>query len=227
MRGFLFAHLPSQDRPRQIIYESHLERRVLLTFLARHDLADIWDQPPAIEFPSGAGGLRRHTPDFLVTLHSKVRLAIAVKPAAAVERLRFRDELARIRSVMSPAYADELWLVTDTDLNDADVRNAELLHIARQTVDPEARVVIGEVLAALHGSKSLAAIQAQAGLADRGWAALICAIHDGEASVRGSIRTAKLPSGSWPMPNSRAVTSFCPGDRPSIKPISNTARSCH
>ena len=28
VRGFLFAHLPAQDRPRQIIYESNLERRV-------------------------------------------------------------------------------------------------------------------------------------------------------------------------------------------------------
>lgn len=188
VRGFLFAQLPSQDRPRQIIYESNLERRVLLTFLARHDLADIWDQPPSIEYPSESGGLRRHTPDFLVTLRSGVRLAIAVKPAAAAERLGFRDELSRIRSAMPHTYADELLLVRDTDLNDADVRNAELLHIARQTVEPEARKVVGKILAGLQGTKSFAELQAEAGMAERGWAALICAIHDGEGRVKPGCR---------------------------------------
>lgn len=199
VRGFLFAQFSDQERLRQIIYESHLERRVLLTYLARRDLADIRDQPPSIEYPSVTGGLRRHTPDFLATLRSGARIAIAVKPAAAVERLRFKDELARIRSAMPPLYADELWLVTDHDLNDADVRNAELLYIAKQTVDPEARTVVRKILASLQGARSFAKIQAEAGLGDRGWAALICAIHDGEGCIeprrRISPRTLVHPRG--------------------------------
>lgn len=124
VRGFLFAHLPAQDRPRQIIYESNLERRVLLTFLARRDLVDVWDQPPAISFSGPSGTLRHHTPDFLAFLENGLRLAIAVKPMASVDRLRFRDELSQVRSAMSPAYADELVLITDVDLNDAEVRNS-------------------------------------------------------------------------------------------------------
>ncbi|WP_136685473.1 TnsA endonuclease N-terminal domain-containing protein [Falsirhodobacter xinxiangensis] len=182
-RGFLFAHLPAQERPRQIIYESNLERRVLLTFLARPDLADIWDQPPAIQYVSGTGALRQHTPDFLATLRTGVRLAIAVKPLPSVERLRFKEELSFVRIGMSPAYADDLLLVTDADLNDAAVRNAELLHIARQTVDADARQAISEMLAGLAAAKTVADILAESGLAHRGWAALICAIHEGEAGI--------------------------------------------
>lgn len=188
VRGFLFAQLPAQDRPRQIIYESNLERRVLLTFLARRDIVDIWDQPPAIPFSAPSGALRHHTPDFLAILDTGLRLAIAVKPWASVERLRFKDELSRVRSAMSPAYADELVLITDADLNDAQVRNAELLHIARQTVDPEARKVVGGVLVKLKGEQTFASILAESGLGDRGWAALICAIHAGEANVDQSRR---------------------------------------
>ena len=183
VRGFLFAHLPAQNCARQIIYESNLERRVLLTFLARRDLVDIWDQPPAISFTTGDGTLRHHTPDFLATLDAGLRLAIAVKPLASVERLRFRDELAQVRGAMSPSYADELLLITDADLNDAEVRNAELLHIARQTVDDEARQVIGDILAGLTREQTFASILAKSGLADRGWAALVCAIHAGEAAI--------------------------------------------
>lgn len=37
VRGFIFARLPAESRPCQIIHESQLERRVLLTFLARRD----------------------------------------------------------------------------------------------------------------------------------------------------------------------------------------------
>ncbi|MDP4032014.1 MAG: TnsA endonuclease N-terminal domain-containing protein [Pseudorhodobacter sp.] len=183
VRGFLFAHLPAQDRPRQIIYESNLERRVLLTFLARRDLVDIWDQPPAIPYRAETGSIRHHTPDFLVTLQTGLRLAIAVKPLAAVERLGFRNELAHVRRATSPAYADELVLVTDADLNDADVRNAELLHIARQRLDADARQVIRRILADLRREQTFASIVAQSGLAEHGWAAMICAIHAGEAST--------------------------------------------
>jgi len=191
MRGFLFANLRAQDRPRQIIYESNLERRVLLTFLARRDLVDIWDQPTAIPFSTSGGTLRHHTPDFLAFLDTGLRLAIAVKPQASVERLRFRDELAQVRGAMSPAYADELLLVTDADLNDADVRNAELLHIARQTVDTDAMQTIRDVLADLKVPRTFAEVLGQIGLAERGWAALICALHAGEATIDPGRRIAR------------------------------------
>lgn len=200
VRGFLFAQLPAQDRPRQIIYESNLERRVLLTYLARRDLVDIWDQPPAIAFFDSVGKSSEHTPDFLATLKTGMRLAIAVKPLAAVERLRFRDELAHVRTAMSPAYADELLLVTDADLNDAEVRNAELLHIARMTVDDVARQVIGGILAGLPSARTFTSILAESGLGDRGWAALVCAIQAGEATIvwgrRIDDRTMVYPRGA-------------------------------
>ena len=190
VRGFLFAHLRAQARPRQIIYESNLERRVLLTFLARRDLVDIWDQPTAIPFSTPGGTLRHHTPDFLAFLETGLRLAIAVKPHASVERLRFRDELTQVRGAMSPAYADELLLVTDADLNDAEVRNAELLHIARQTVDVDAIQTIRTVLADLKGARTFAEVLEQSGLAERGWAALICALHAGDATIDSGRRIA-------------------------------------
>lgn len=200
VRGFLFAHLPVQGRPRQIIYESHLERRVLLTCLARHDLADIRDQPPAIHYRTGTGAMRRHVPDFLMILQTGLRMAIAVKPMASAERLNFREELAFVRKAMSPVYADELLLVTDADLNDAEVRNAELLHIARQVVDADARQKIGNLLSDLQGERTIADILTQSGLSGRGWAALICAIHDGEARVdpgrRIGNRTLVYPRGA-------------------------------
>lgn len=183
MRGFLFADLPAQSETRQIIFESNLERRVLLTFLARPDLVDIWDQPPEITYTTAKGTARRHIPDFLATLQSGRRLAVAVKPAVKVERLGFRAELSRVRSAMPPAYADEVLLVTDADLTDSEVRNAELLYIARERVDAQAKAAMLRFLANLREPTTFGDILAAFELPGRGWAALICALHEEAAKV--------------------------------------------
>lgn len=182
-RGFLFWSSPAQGRIIQLTYASDCERKGLLVYAARPDVVDIWDQPPAISYTDSSGKTCKHTPDFLVTFQNNLRMAVAVKPQAAVVRLGFEAELCRVRHAMSPSYANELRLFTDIDMNDADVRNAELLHIARQEVDSEAREIIATILEDLGSARSVTEIIAESGLAARGWAALLCAIFDGEASI--------------------------------------------
>ncbi|WP_188789634.1 hypothetical protein [Salipiger pallidus] len=43
-RGFLVAKLRAQAAWRQLIFESHLERKCLLVLLYQHAVVDVWDQ---------------------------------------------------------------------------------------------------------------------------------------------------------------------------------------
>ena len=63
-------------------YESKREQEGLYLLLARPDVVDIWDQPPPVFYHDANGRKRSHTFDFLITLSSGKRIAIAVKPDA-------------------------------------------------------------------------------------------------------------------------------------------------
>lgn len=176
-RGFLQAHLPVEARPRQIIYESNLERQTALLLLARNDLWNLWDQPPKVAFTDRRGQTAHHVFDYLAKFNGGRRVAIAVKPQARAERIGFRDTLARIRTTLPPRFADEVVLVTENTLPAAAVHNAELLHMFRACPDSEADSIVGEMLAAQRQPFRVADIVAESGLGGRAFRALVRSIH--------------------------------------------------
>lgn len=178
-RGFLQAHLPAEARPRQIIYESNLERQTALLLLARNDLWNLWDPPPKIAFTDRRGRTAHHVFDDLAEFNGGRRVAIAVKPQARTERLGFRETLARIRADLPPHFADEVVLVTEKTLPAAAVHNAELLHMFRACPDPEADRIVGDLVAAQHRPFCIADIVADSGLGGRAFRALVRAIYAG------------------------------------------------
>ncbi len=180
-RGFLQAHLPVEARPRQIIYESNLERQTALLLLARNDLWNLWDQPPKIAFTDRRGRTAHHVFDYLAEFNGGRRVAIAVKPQARSERLGFRDTLARIRTALPQRFADEVVLVTENSLPAAAVHNAELLHMFRACHDPEADSIVKDILAAQRQPFRVADIVAGSGLGGRAFRALVRAIYAGLA----------------------------------------------
>lgn len=193
-RGFLLAHLPAETRPRQIIYESHLERQTALLLLARPDLRNLWDQPPRVAYTDRHGKPAHHVFDYLAEFGGGRRVAIAVKPWARARRIGFADTLARIRAALPPRFATEVVLVTDRDLHPAETRNAALLHMFRMQPDAEADRRVGALLAALTARCSIADIVAQSGLGGRGFRAVIRAIHAGtvQADRRSILSPASL-----------------------------------
>lgn len=178
-RGFLVATLPKEARPRQIIYESNLERQTALLLLARRDLRNLWDQPPAVSYKDPKRGAAKHVFDYLASFDDGIRRAIAVKPLSRVEQLGFRATLAAIREQMPRRFADEVVLVTERDLNKAEVRNAELLHMFRTHPDPDADQIISDILKSRPETRPIAEVVSESGLASRGFRAVFRAIYAG------------------------------------------------
>lgn len=170
---------PSGAPPRLRYYESKREQGVLYLLLARPDVVDIWDQPPPVFYHDANGRKRSHTFDFLITLTSGKRIAIAVKPDAIAERQGFRETLQRIRAATPLSFANEIVLITERSYCPSAARNAQKLHDFRRTPDPEADGSIETLVRGLSGPTTIAELVKASGLGGRAFHAAFKAIYAG------------------------------------------------
>lgn len=117
LRGSMIAKLPAFERPRVIQFESMLEYRFLCLMLLRPDVHDILEQPPAIRYRRADGSTASHVFDFLVTLTSGERIAVAIKPAERVIQRDFITELRHVAAATPKHFANRIKLVTDEQLD--------------------------------------------------------------------------------------------------------------
>lgn len=117
LRGSMIAKLPAFERPRVIQFKSMLEYRFLCLTLLRPDVDDILEQPPAIRYRRADGSTASHIFDFLVTLTSGERIAVAIKPAERVIQRDFITELRHIAAATPKHFANRIKLVTDEQLD--------------------------------------------------------------------------------------------------------------
>jgi hypothetical protein len=183
LRGTLVAHLPADSHPRKIVFESKLEQRVLHLLLARRDVHDIWDQPPAVTYPAADGRQKRHVCDFLFTRADGRRIAIAVKPTERAIMRKFRDELQRIRAGTDLVFAQDVVLITDRSFTPPAARNAARLHEFRRTPDLEADEIVTSIIGRLTETTTIAEVVADSGLFGRAFRAAFRAIYGGAARV--------------------------------------------
>ncbi|MER5173715.1 hypothetical protein [Thioclava kandeliae] len=113
LRGSIVAALPGFPRPRIIQFESALEYAFLCLMLERDDVYHIQEQPPAVAFSDADGRPAHNTFDFLITLTSGERIAVAIKPMSRVLRLNFVSQLENIAAAVSKRFADRVLLVTE------------------------------------------------------------------------------------------------------------------
>lgn len=170
---------PSGAPPRLRYYESKREQDVLYLLLARPDVVDIWDQPPPVFYHDANGRKRSHTFDFLITLTSGKRIAIAVKPDAIAERQGFRETLQRLRAATPLSFASEIVLITERSYCPSAARNAQKLHDFRRTPDPEADGSIETLVQSLSGPTTIAELVEASGLGGRAFRAAFKAIYAG------------------------------------------------
>lgn len=182
-RGMIPCLLPSWDGPRRVVCESILEMKVLYLLLARPDIWDLWEQPERIRYFDADSNAKSAVFDFLVTLRCGLKIAVAVKPAAIVEKSGFRQELELIRTATPLAFADDVALVTDRSFAPADARNAERLHEFRRVPDEEADQVILRLLQDLQSITTIAELVTLSGLDGRGFRAAFRAIYSGGAKL--------------------------------------------
>ncbi len=182
-RGMLACQLPSWAQTRRVVYESILEMKVLHLLLARPDIWDLWEQPERIRYFDADQNSKFTVFDFLITLRCGRKIALAVKPAAIVERTGFRQELELIRESTPLSFADDIVLVTDRSFTPADARNAERLQEFRRAPDAEADQIIEELLLGLRSETTIAELVASSGLDGRGFRAAFRAIYSGAARL--------------------------------------------
>lgn len=164
---------------RTICYESAVERRAAYVFMARSDVADIWDQPPPVTFVGADGKPHHHTFDFLVLMRDGSRTAVAVKPYEKADRIS--DTLERIAKQGAAAHmADRITLVTERDLPIWKVWNAEFIHSAmRERADGD-DTLLREILTKIAGSVTIRDIVRLSGLSGRGFRAVARLLANGE-----------------------------------------------
>lgn len=177
-RGFVIAPVPGQpNRRKRIHFESRLEQKVIYLLLARRDVLDVVEQQK-IRLPNGAV-TTSHTLDLLAQLRDGSRVGILVKPWKYATSDRMRAQVAALQRHAVPYHADRFIVITDADFTSVQVRNAELLHLARNSPDPEADDAIREFAQALNGDIRIDHLASATCLGKRAFRAVIRAIGAG------------------------------------------------
>jgi len=170
--------VPGQpDGRKRIHFESRLEQKVIFLLLARPDVVDVVEQQ-RIMLPK-AGGTTPHTLDLLAFLQDGTRVGILVKPRRYAIRDEVKAQVAALRAHAVPALADRFIVITDADFTAVQVRNAELLHLARISPDEEADAAVGRFAGDLFGDIRIDRLVAATLLQERGFRAVVRAMGTG------------------------------------------------
>lgn len=173
--------------PREIMCESGLEKKVAHFLLTHPQVADLREQPPAVQWTDAAGKTHRYTFDFLVTMKDGRKIAVAVKPSARAERHRLADLLAMIATQLPRGFADGVLLITDADLPRDVVHNAALLHHARRAPDQDLDATVLS-LAKEASVTTIGALVRESGRGGHAFRAVTRMIANGVISVIGQAR---------------------------------------
>ncbi|WP_298976251.1 TnsA endonuclease N-terminal domain-containing protein [uncultured Roseobacter sp.] len=178
-RGGVVVDLPADDRSRIMYFESKLEQRVLFLLLAKRSIWDVREQPEAFIYHDTRGRRRHHFFDFLVTLRSGRRLAVAVKPAKRVIKTRFAQELSAIRAAMTKDFADDVILITDRGFCRAEAMNAERYIAFRKHRNEHLMRHLLAVILTLRFPQKVQDVQMALGAGSEGFRAIFIAIYEG------------------------------------------------
>lgn len=163
-------------------YESELEHRVAIAFLARPNVRDVVDQPPAVSYFDEDGVLHEHTFDWLVVTNPSKYL-VAVKPSELVAESGIEHIVELVAAQISPKIADYVVLVTEKNLTSTDNHNAELIQLARRDDLPGDDAVITKLARKLRRATTIARIVEASGLGGHGFNGVVRAIADGRLDL--------------------------------------------
>ena len=159
--------------------ESALERNHAHIINARPQTHDLREQ---VVFPYPfADSKTRHIFDFYVTELDGRRIACAVKPDVLTRKrgegqMPGEDFITHMQTVsfwvQERNFADEVRLLTEKDIDPAELHNARILASVREP-DPEADAAAWELTRYLLGGRSLRDLTRDLGLAERGYRALL------------------------------------------------------
>lgn len=167
--------------------ESLTELRTLLQILSRADVANVWEQPPAVSYRDSRGRIKSHTFDFLITKRCGRKIAVAVKSSFRAKAGRFFEELQVIAQQVPPGFADEVVLVTEKDLSRSATLNAGRCFQAKRMVDPLADEAVAAAISEVKFPTTIENLVRKTGLLGRGYRALLRAIAEGRLLLTESV----------------------------------------
>ena len=168
---------------RAVRFESLLEYHTSLVLLADQRVANLVEQPAAIQYTAMDHCTHRHTFDFLVTLKDGRRIAVLVKPFRKANTIEFYDLIQRLKHALPGDFAVGIIVVTEANLSPARVADASLILAARSVVDPYADAVTLNAIRALSGRCSIGNVRDAINLGGRGFSSIIRAIDRGHLVV--------------------------------------------
>ncbi len=168
---------------RSLVYESKLEADVALVTLMRREVVDLWDQPPAVSYRDEDGVWRKHTMDYLAVLDDGRRIAMMVKPEAAVERRRLEALVKRIARQIPRAFATHVVIVSERDVPRATLADAKLVHAVRRIPEGPADILVTGMVAALRGRVAISEIVAASGMGGAAFQAVVRLVDTGTLRV--------------------------------------------
>ncbi|CAA2145120.1 hypothetical protein ASF08_17105 [Methylobacterium sp. Leaf85] len=113
-------------------FDSDSEARTTEWFLARPDVRDVIEQPPAITYRDTDGKTRSYTFDQLVEYTDGERVLVEVKAPARAASPNFQKKIRHLAAQIPPDVAARVIVVTRRDLDRVATDNARLINSARK-----------------------------------------------------------------------------------------------
>jgi hypothetical protein len=166
--------------------QSHTEMLTALVALARRDVVRLENQ---VEFKWTDVDGSRHTHffDFRVTLRDGRRIALMVKWSTEAQKPKFKRKTARIASQVTSAFADEVVVVTELDLDPIEVHNAELIHAVR-VPDPDVDAAARRAIQTMVGAARIGDLVTEIGREGRAFRAVVRLIRSHDLQLVGHER---------------------------------------
>lgn len=172
---------------REYVYHSRMERDFLHVALARNDVAEIVEQPPAVVYRDENGRARKHIFDARLRMRDGTILDVDVKPLSKIERSGIERTQRSISEQSDRDRADRYVVVTEKHLHPDTVRDARWVLHARRLPDAEADRVVADLVRNLNGWCRLADLVDHAALGSAGFNAAVRMIGDGSLEVRDAV----------------------------------------
>jgi hypothetical protein len=177
-KHFTGSLVHGEDEGQVADVQSHTEMLTALVALARRDVVRLENQ---VEFKwtDLDGSQHTHFFDFRVTLRDGRRIALVVKWSTEARKPEFKAKTARIASQVPSAFADEVVVVTELDLDPIEVHNAELIHAVR-VPEPDVDAAARRAIQTLVGAARIGDLVTEIGREGRAFRAVVRLIrsHD-------------------------------------------------
>lgn len=162
--------------------------------LAKRDVSQVIDQPPAVSYKDRTGKTRTHIFDFLAITVDGSRIAVAVKPECKIEKSDIQEAVTLIREQVGRRFADHYLIQTERQITRSRVANAELILRSRLCRNEADVAKMREMISHLYGVTSISSLVAQSGMGARAFNALVNLIDHGDLQIVGEVRIDYLVS---------------------------------